>query len=194
MKGSGLFRQNGDGRQDTRHVAGQKNNAFWFPSAILRHPFGYVFQGIATTPVLGEAGVVVVGTALVVQDHIFHDGTKTDGIPDDRFIFLTEIDGLGVATAFDVKDGAFSPAVLVITNQIAGWVCRQCGFTGSRQTKEQSCMTILANIGGTMHGHHVFFRKQKVLHGKHGLLHFPGIAHACDQYLALSEIHYHGGV
>ena len=39
-----------------------------------------------------------------------------------------------------------------------------------------------------MHGQHVFFRQQEVLHREHGLLHFPGVTHAGDQHAPLGEL------
>ena len=76
-----------------------------------------MLQWIAAAAILGQAGIAVVGLPPIIQHHILNDGAAANRVPDNRFIFATQINGLGVAAALDVKDRALGPAVLVIADE-----------------------------------------------------------------------------
>ena len=130
-------------------------------------------QWVAATAIFGQRGIVVVGGVFVVGQHnVFDDGAETNGIPDNRFVFLAQVDGFGVATTFEVKYGTFAPTVLVVADQVAIRICRQGGFTGAGEAEEQASVAVFANIGGAVHRHYVFFWQQEVLYREHGFFSF----------------------
>ncbi len=87
---------------------------------------------------VGAAGVVsqrIVGKVQLqrfgVVDHVLDHGAKAvGGGVDFRLGFGVEVDGLGVAAAFEVEDAAVGPAMLVITDQGAVGVGRKGGLAG----------------------------------------------------------------
>ena len=66
-----------------------------------------MLQRVRTATIFTERKVVVVRCAVFIQNNIFNDGSEATSIPDDGFIFLAKINGLCVATTFDVEDRAY---------------------------------------------------------------------------------------
>ena len=66
-----------------------------------------MLQWVAATAVLGESGVAVIGVTVVVQHHVFDDGTIANRIPDNGFVLAAQVNGFSVAATLDVEDGAF---------------------------------------------------------------------------------------
>ena len=84
--------------------------------------------------------------------------------------------------------------MLVVTDQVTVRVGRQGGLAGAGQAEEQAGLAGLADVGGTVHRQHVFFRQQEVLDREHGFFHFAGIVHTCQQNFALGKVDHHGAV
>ncbi len=62
-----------------------------------------MLQRIAAAAVFCQSGIAVVSVTLIVEHHILNDGAIANGIPNDGLVFSAEVNGLGVATALDVK-------------------------------------------------------------------------------------------
>src|SRR4051794_3674672 len=90
---------------------------------------------------IGRAGVFGLGVLVVIrdaglgiEDHVLQDRTEAiGGVPDHRLRFLRELDGLGVAAAFEIEDAFGAPAGLVVADQDAVGVRRQRGLAGAGQ-------------------------------------------------------------
>ena len=153
-----------------------------------------VFQRVAAATVFGQRRIAVIRVPSIVEHHVLDNRTKANGIPNDGFILLAEIDGFCITTAFDVEHRAFCPAVLIVANQVAIRICREGGLTRPRESKKQGGITAFTHIRRAVHGHDIFFWQQKVLYREHRLLHFPGIAHPGNEHFALTEIDDDGGI
>ena len=153
-----------------------------------------MLQRITAAAILGQACIAVVGVPLIIQHHIFNDGTAANRVPDDRFIFATQIDGLGVATALYIEHGPLGPAVLIIANEVALRVCGQSGLASARQAEKQRGVAVFSNVGGAVHGHDILLRKQEILYREHGFFHLACVTHSRDEHFSLAEIDDHRGV
>src|SRR5690606_20978919 len=93
-----------------------------------------MFDRVGSSGIFCQSVIMVVRAALIIQRHVFQHGTKTDSVPDLGFFFTRQVDTLGVTAAFYVEDPAVGPPMFVITDQAAGGISRQGGFTGSGET------------------------------------------------------------
>src|SRR5690606_35862554 len=90
-------------RQYAGHVAGQEDDMRWLTGAILDDALLNMLKRVGATRVFGKGNVGVIRLpGFRVDHHVFNDGTKADGIPDDRFVLLAQVDALGVAATFNV--------------------------------------------------------------------------------------------
>ena len=101
-----------------------------------------------------------------------------------------EIDDLGVATAFEVEDTVFGPAMLVIADQGPGAIRGQGRLTRPGKTEENSNIAFLADIGGAVHRQNVTVRQHVVKVTEDRLLNFTRVLGAGDQNHAFLEIHH----
>ena len=65
---------------------------------------------------------------VLIKHDILEDASEADGIPDLGFFLFFETDALGVAAALDVEDAVVTPAVLVVADEGARWVCGERRF------------------------------------------------------------------
>src|SRR5690606_39422119 len=92
-----------------------------------------------------------------------------------------EVDGLGVAAALEVENAVVIPAVLVVTDQLALGVGGEGGLAGAGEAEEDRHVTVLADIGGAVHGGDALEGQQVVHHREYALFHLaavPGAARA----------------
>ena len=78
-----------------------------------------MIQALASRAGGGFSLIAVLGLPLIIQHHVFNDGTVANRVPYNGFIFATQIDGLGVATALYIEYGPLGPTVLIIANEVA---------------------------------------------------------------------------
>ena len=64
------------------------------------------------------------GLPLIIQHHVFNDGTAANRVPDDGFIFLRKIHCFCVAPTFDIEDNTIAPAVFIVSNKPSLWISR----------------------------------------------------------------------
>jgi hypothetical protein len=128
---------------------------------------------------------------LGVVDHVLDDGREfMRGGVDLGFRLGVEVDGLGVAAAFEIEGAGVGPAVFVVTQQDAVRVGRQRGLAGTGQAEEHGRVlgVALGVVGGAVHRHDAFFGQQVVHQREHGFLVFAGILRVADQdHLALDR-------
>ncbi len=146
-------------------------------------------ERIGAACVLGQAGIVEIGHAIVVEDDVFEHRAETFGCGEDfRFGLGRQADRLGVAAALEIEDAGFAPAMLVVADQRARGVGRQRGLAGARQAEEHGRIVLIADIGRAVHRHDGFFRQDEVEIGEDRLLHLAGIGGTADQHDAAGEI------
>ena len=78
--------------------------------------------------------------------------------------------------------------VLVITDKASIWICGKRGFTGPGQTEENCSISILSDVGRTVHWQNAFFRQDVVHHGENPFLDLSGISTATNQRHLLAEV------
>ena len=59
---------------------------------------------IGAAGVLGNADVCIIYQMVLIEHHVLEHRAKTERLEDLRFVLGRQIDGLGVAAAFDVED------------------------------------------------------------------------------------------
>ena len=78
--------------------------------------------------------------------------------------------------------------MLIIADEKARRIGGEGGFPRAGEAKEQADVALFIDVGRAVHGQYVLLRKEVVLHRKHGLLHFPGVAHARQEHFPLGEV------
>ena len=73
-------------------------------------------ERVTAAAIFGESRVAVVRLSGFVKNHVFHNRAEANGVPDNGFVLLAEIDGFCIATAFDIENRARCPSVLIVTN------------------------------------------------------------------------------
>ena len=149
---------------------------------------------------IGRAGVLGLGAVVVVrhagigiEGHVFQHGAEAvGGVPDLRLGFLAELDGLGVAAAFEIEDAVRTPAVSRRRRSGCGsdrptaWSCR-CR-TGRRTARSRPRATRWPSSASAS----TFLRRQiEVERGEHRLLHFAGVGRTGDQHDLAGEVDRH---
>ncbi len=186
----------GDWRHDAIGVGGQEDDVLRMTGAAGARRIRDRVERIGRAGVLRLGAVVIVRHAGVGIEHdvLEHGAETVGGVPDLRLGFLAELDALGVAAAFEVEDAVRAPAVLVVADEDAVRIGRQCRLAGARQAEEQRALALVADIGRTVHRHDVLGRQIEVERGEHRLLHFARIGRAADQNDLTGEVDRHHGV
>lgn len=143
----GQFR---NGWEDTESVTSQHDDVGWLTiDDAWNLSIGNELNRICATSIFGDADIFVIGgTVQRIVDNILENATKADSIEDLRFFLGGKIDTFGIAATFDVEDTSVRPDVFVITDEEAIGISRECSFSGSRETEEQSDVTVIfADIG-----------------------------------------------
>lgn len=194
--GDGAGVELGDWWENTRGVAGEEDQVAWVSVGdAWELDVGNIFEWVRSTGVLGEGGVVVVDlSGEFVKDDVLENGTVSDGTKDLWFLFGAEADALGVATTFDVEDTGVGPAVLVVTDQGSLWVGRESGLSSSRETEEDSDVSVLALVGGRVEGEDIVVDWHFVEHDSEDtLLHLTSVLGTKDNHLLLGKVESDGG-
>src|SRR5262249_25796418 len=104
-------------RENAEGIAGEKNDVAGMAGDAGNFGVANELNRIGSTRILRDAGVGEVdamGCFLVY--HILQDRSKSKGLENLRFRLRREIDGLGIAAAFNVKDTGVGPAMLVVSD------------------------------------------------------------------------------
>ncbi len=116
----------------------------------------YVLQRIGDARVLGQGAVrKVLKASLSVHADVFQNGPEPDGGVYLGFFFFGKVYCLGVTAALEVKDSRVRPAMLVVPDQGPFRVGGERSFTGSGEAEEERYALVLADVGRTVHRHHV---------------------------------------
>ncbi len=84
-----------------------------------------------------DARVGEVHAVVVLEHHVFQHGAEAQRLENVRLALRREVDGLGVAAAFDVEDAVVAPAVLVVADQVALRVGGERRLARAAQAEEQ---------------------------------------------------------
>ena len=103
-----------------------------------------VLKRVASSGILSDINVIIVDSLAgsIAELNVLEDSSELDSIEDFWFLFSGEIDGLSVASTFDVEDTIVGPAVLIITEKFSLGISRKGGLTSSRETEEKSDISI----------------------------------------------------
>lgn len=126
-------------RKDSKGIAGEHDDIGGLCVCQARNSgIGYSFDGICTTGVLGDADIIVVGSAVdgIVND-VLEDATEFDGVEDLRLFLRGKVDAFCVAATFNVEYTGVGPDVFVVTNKLSLRVSRKGGFACAGKTKEK---------------------------------------------------------
>ena len=183
-------RQLGDRRHHAIGVGGQEDDVLRMTGAAGARRVRDEVERIGRTGVLGLLVAVVVRDArLRIEHDVFqHRAEAVGGVPDFRLGLGRELDGLGVAAAFEIEDALRRPAGLVVADQGAVRIGRERGLAGAGQAEEQRAVAVLADVGRAVHRHHALRRQIEVQRGEHRLLHLARIGRAADQHDLAGEI------
>ena len=77
-----------------------------------------VVDGVGNPGIFGFGGVTKIDIALLVHHDIFQQGVAPDGIVNVGLMLLAQVDGLGVAAAFEIEYAVVIPAVFVIPDKL----------------------------------------------------------------------------
>lgn len=186
-----LAAQLGDRRQNTAGVASEEDDVAGVARGHARNLRVLdVLNGVGASSVLGQGRVIVVdNTRIGVENDILEDGTVLDSTEDIRLLLGGETNALGIATTLDVEHAVITPAVLVVTNQLAVGVGRECGLASTGQTEEQGDIALLTLVGGGVQGKHVVLDGHFVEENSEDtLLHLTGVLSTQDNHLLIGEI------
>ncbi|QTK80153.1 hypothetical protein AT6N2_C2567 [Agrobacterium tumefaciens] len=184
-----LRRQPGDRRQHAEGVGRQHDDRPWMAgNAGLRRIRDEV-QRISAAGVFRQRVIVEVRNAVFVQHDVFQNRAETVGRSVDFWLgFSRKFDRLGVATALEIEDAMFAPAVLVIADQRACRIGRQRCLAGAGEAEEDGGIALRTDIRRAMHRHDALGGQQVVQNREDRLLIFAGIARTTDQNETLGQV------
>ncbi|VGQ11051.1 hypothetical protein SB00610_05425 [Klebsiella quasipneumoniae subsp. similipneumoniae] len=181
--------QTGDRRQDAKRVSGKENDLRRMACAGHRlDDIVDMRQRIGDAGILGFAAVGIIHAAVGAHHHVFQQRIAADGAINLRLRLRVEINGLGVAAAFEVKYPVIVPAVLVIANQLTMRVGGQRGFAGTGEAEEQRDVPCFATVGRAVHRRDAFLRQQVVHDREHPFFHFAAVPGAADELNTLAQV------
>jgi hypothetical protein len=181
----------GDRWENTTSIAGEENDVAWMVGGNARNlGVGDVLNWISASGVLGEGNIIVVNEAGVwVENDILEDGTEFDGSINIWLLLRGEAHALGVATTLDIEDTSFSPAVLIITDQIAVWIGGESGLAGTGKTEENGDIAILTLVCGGVKSEDIVLNWHLVEeNSEHTLLHLTSVLSTEDNHLLIGEV------
>ena len=152
---------------------------------------GNELDGVRAPSVLGDADVVVVGfTRNDIVDNVLKDRTKPDGVVDLRLLLGGKVDALGIAPTLDVENTVVRPDVLIIADQLTVGVGRQCGLSSSRESEEESDITVLrTDVGRGVERELPELNGLEVVHdGEDALLHLSRVLGTEDNHFHTLEV------
>jgi hypothetical protein len=108
---------------------------------------------------------------------------------DIRLLLGREADALCVAPALDVEDTSVTPAVLIVADKSTVGISTEGCLAGSRQTEEQSHISVLALVRRRVEGKHVMLDGHLIEKNREDtLLHLTGVLSAENDHLLLGEV------
>jgi hypothetical protein len=193
--GDGLGGELGDGGKDTGGIASKKDKVLGVVVGDTGDlDVGDVLDGVSTTGVLSKSDIVVVDlTGLRVEDNVLKDRSEADGVVNVGLLLGGETNALGVTSSLDVEDTGVGPAVLVVSDQGTVGVGREGGLSGSRQSEEESNISVLSLVGRGVEGQDVVLDGHLVEENSEDtLLHLSGVLGSENDHLLLGEVDSNG--
>src|SRR5262249_44428066 len=129
------LRERPDRWQYAECVTGQKNNVRRVACNAWNLRVLDEFYRISAASVLRNADVCIIYQMVLIEHHVLEHRAKTERLEDLRFVLGRQIDGLGVATPFDVENALVTPAMLIVANETAFGVGRQRRLPCPRQAE-----------------------------------------------------------
>ena len=181
-------RQRTDRRQHAKRVAGEEDDVGRMAGHAGDLGVADELNGIGAARVLRDAGVGEVHGAVVLEHDVFQHRAEAQGLEDVRLVLRREVDGLGVAAAFDVEDAVVAPAMLVVADEVALRVGGERRLAGAAQAEQQRrAAGLLVRRRRAVHRQDAALRREVVGDGEHALLHLAGVLGAEDDQFAVFE-------
>jgi hypothetical protein len=112
-----LGREFGDRRQHSKGIARQENNVGRVSSDTRYLRIPDKFYGVRAAGVLSYAGIREINlVALVIEGHIFKNGSEPQGVEYFRLRFFRQIDRFRITTSFNVKYPLVAPDMFIISD------------------------------------------------------------------------------
>lgn len=145
--------------------------------------------------VLSQGRVIIIDdTGLGIKNNILKDRTESNSIENIRLFFSRQTNAFGIATSLNIEDTIVTPAVLVVSDQSTLGISREGGLASTRETEEDSYVSILSLVGRRMQSQDVMLDWHFVEeHSEDTLLHLTGIFSTEDDHLLLGEVDGDGG-
>src|SRR5690242_16212801 len=105
-----------------------------------------VIQWIRSTSILRLRYIIVIRGTVTINYNVLEYGATLDRIPDLWLMLFGEANTLCITAAFKIEDTVITPAVLIITDQAAGWVSREGCFTCAGKPEEKGSIVVRANV------------------------------------------------
>lgn len=97
--------------QNAKGVACQHNDVLGMACDARNERVGYELYWVGSPRVLCQSVALKVEFSVpVVQFNIFNNGTKSNGVPQERLFFMCKADAFGIAATFHVEDTIVTPA------------------------------------------------------------------------------------
>lgn len=173
----------GDRRQDAEAVGRQEDDDLRDAADAGNGRVGNIVDRIADAGIFRILAVEIVRPPRRrVEDDVFNEAARTDGVVNVRFLFGVQVDAFGIAAAFEVEDASRRPAVFVVADELAVRVCRQGRFPRAGQAEEDGrFLRDRVHVGRAVHGQDAFVRQEVVHDGEDALFDFTGVLRAGDE-------------
>jgi len=131
-------------RKNTVGITSQEDNVLGVSTNRGELSIWNVLKRVASSGILSDINVIIVDSLAggIGELDVLEDSAELDSIEDFWFPFSGEIDGLSVASTFDVEDTIIGPAVLVITEKFSLGISGEGGLASSGETEEKSDIAI----------------------------------------------------
>src|SRR4029079_19048884 len=100
-----LFGQFCYGRHDSKSIGSQKYNHIRMFCNTWNDGTRNVIQRVSHSSIFSQSAVIEIRfSTIVINNYIFHYGSKSNGVPDLWFIFFPEVYTFRVTSTFEIKD------------------------------------------------------------------------------------------
>ena len=124
-------------RQHTEGIRGEENDVLRVSADARNHCIFDELEWIGRAGILGDLARIEIEQPLIgIDGDILQHGSEADRVPDLGLVGARKVNAFGVAAAFEIKDAAFAPAMLVVADQAPAGIGGERRLTGARKPEE----------------------------------------------------------
>ena len=180
--------ESGDGREDTKGIAGQENHVLRVTAFRIGRAVVNELNGVGPTGVLGLRRVVEVGHSFCVENDVLEHRSKAAcGGENGGFVFFRQVDEFGIAATLEIEHPVGAPSVLVVADQGALRVSGKRGFPRTGQAEENGGV-LAVGVGRAVHGQNTLLGENEVHHREDGFFDFTGVSRTANDDLLSSVV------